>query len=87
MKEDDPYQFALDHIRMNEWLTSEADKLADRMFAKELQIREKEKNFKEPSEEDLDEMEAIYNQMTELENRMRFENKEYFKVMKKLDDM
>ena len=66
---------------------SEADKLSDLMFAKEEKCREMEKNFEEPTEEDLDEMEALYNQMTELENRMRFENKEYFKVMKKLDDM
>lgn len=87
MKEEDPYQFALDHISMNDWLMSEADKLSDRLFAKEAKIREMEKNFEEPTEEDLDELQVLYNHMTELENRMRFENKEYFKVMKKLDDM
>tara|TARA_Y100000310_G_C20524152_1_gene735164 strand:- start:113 stop:379 length:267 start_codon:yes stop_codon:yes gene_type:complete len=82
----DPYRDAIDYLTNTDWLMKEADKVTERYIALEKQLRKCELNFEEPSDELIDKLEDIHSHMRELENRMMFEEKQYTKVMKKLDD-
>jgi hypothetical protein len=84
---DDPYKFAVDHLEVGDWLLRECDKVSERYFAIIKIMDEKEQNFENPSDEDVKEMEDVHSHMRELENRFVFEEKQYAKVIKKLDDM
>jgi predicted aldo/keto reductase-like oxidoreductase len=85
--DNDPYQTAKDHMMVTDWLTREADKVTERYIEIEKRIQKCEMNFSTPSEQDIEELEKILNHMVEIENRMIYEEKQYVKIMKRLDDM
>ena len=83
----DPYQLAFDHMVTSDWLMKECDEVTERYYAIEKKLRKIEENYGTPDIEDIEEMEKVHRHMRELENRFMFEERQYSKILKKLDDL
>lgn len=85
--DDGPYHFAKNYMLVQDWLTREADKVTEKYIEIEKRIQKCELHGMTPSKKDIKKLDKILNHMIELENRMIYEEKQYTKIMKRLDDM
>ena len=83
MQRDEEFDFAYNYIENCAWLETECQKVTERYWAKEKELV----NRDFLSDKDIEDLEQLAMQMEELENRLMFEEREYSRVRKKLDEM
>jgi hypothetical protein len=80
---DKEFDFAYNYIENCRWLEERVVECTDRYWAVEKKITDKNSL----SDKDIEHLDQLHAQMEELENRLMFEEREYVRVRKKLDEM
>jgi len=83
----DPLDLAVNHMIASDWLMKESDKVTQKYFKLAKKLEKKQRNGEEITDKEIAEMDKIHDHMVELENRFFFEERQYSKIIKKLDDM
>lgn len=83
MRENDQFEFAYNYIENCKWLERECDKVTTKYWDMEARIVDKD-NI---TDEDSIALEKTSRHMEELENRLMFEEREYARIRKKIDEM